>query len=117
MSEQQCILLPGDVRLRPAGRGDDAPAPARAAGAEEPAGRTGTGARVGETSTARRGTGLTPAGTPEVTRGPQDALCRWLRLDDGAGQSLAVLTTGPGTWREHTPGDPATGHTTPGAAR
>ncbi|MEV0965512.1 hypothetical protein AB0J25_23530 [Streptomyces sp. NPDC049910] len=104
MSEQH-TRLPDDFRTWLAKRGEDAYALAWVAEGREPAGWIETEApRVGETGIARPGADLTRIALQEVAHGRQEALRRWLRLDDGA-RHLAIITAEPGGLREHTSGD------------
>ncbi|MER5996264.1 hypothetical protein [Streptomyces viridosporus] len=67
--------------------------------------RGGAGASsAGETGIARPGFDLARVTVQEVTHGREETLRRWLHLDTGA-RSLAIITTGPGGLREHTPGE------------
>ncbi|MER6409447.1 hypothetical protein ABT269_39745 [Streptomyces viridosporus] len=68
--------------------------------------RGGAGASsAGETGIARPGFDLARVTVQEVTHhGREETLRRWLHLGTGA-RSLAIITTGPGGLREHTPGE------------
>lgn len=96
--------LPDDFRTWLAERGEDAYALAWVAGDSQPTAWAEPAPRVGESGIARPGADLTRITRQEVTRGQQETLRRWLRLDDGV-QHLAIITAEADGLREHTPGE------------
>ncbi|MFD5079520.1 hypothetical protein [Streptomyces sp. NPDC058371] len=103
MSEQ--TSLPDDFRTWLTQRGEDAYALAWVAARREATDWAETEApRVGETGIARNGADLTRMEVQDVAHGRQEALRRWLQLDNGTRQ-LAIITAEPGGMREHTPGE------------
>ncbi|MFG2767823.1 hypothetical protein [Streptomyces rubiginosohelvolus] len=104
MSEQRA-LLPDDFPAWLAERGADAYALAWVARqSPPPSAWTEAAPRAGESGIAHQGFDLTRVTVEEVTRGEQETLRRWLRLDDGA-RHLAIITAEEGGLREHTPGE------------
>ncbi|MGW3333097.1 hypothetical protein ACWDF9_21435 [Streptomyces rubiginosohelvolus] len=103
MSEQRA-LLPDDFTTWLAEQEEDAYALAWVARQSPSSAWTEAAPRAGESGITRPGADLTRITLLETTRGEQETLRRWLRLDDGV-RHLAILTAGAGGLREHTPGE------------